>query len=1296
MDAGSNDSGAGLDVYAPRFVADWLTSHGREQHRRLTGTLALADLSGFTPLTERLARAGKVGAELMSDTLDLTFGALLSVAFDDGADLIKWGGDSVLLLFQGTHHAPRAARAAHRMRGELRELVRRRALPVAANLRMSIGVHSGVFDAFLVGDPTSHRELILTGPDVTEIVALEAACGAGQIAVSGASAALLPRKVLGKAVAGLDSSRAHFLRSRPAVGDPADGADAADAADSAKPADPAGPTKPANLAGQTVDVSAALAPLIRSHLRASSGEPEHRPVAVGFVRFTGADAVWHDLGVEPLTRAVDEVVRNVQRACLDHDVTFFESDIDRDGGKIMLTAGAPRSTGNDSERLLRAARAIVDRPGILDVRVGVNRGHVFAGDFGPDFRRTYSIKGDAVNLAARLLGRAAPGEVIATSEVVSRSRTLVSVEQLDPFTVKGRAGWVRAGRVRGLVEGRAADHAEPPFTGRREELARLRGAVEATRGRRGSIIDVVGEPGIGKSRLVAELDLLPEDVTRLATTSGNYDSGTPYFTFRVLLRSLLGIGPHARPDAVARRLVDRVRDNAPELLAWLPLLGVPLDLDLPPTPQTQDLDPKFLRSRLEEVTVGLLTCLLPTPTVLIFEDAHLMDEASGGMLRRLEAGVADRPWCVIVTRREIPVGFVPSPTAAGHERIALGPLPDDDAIDLLEASAGGAALSVRAYRAMASRAAGNPLFLTSLATLARRTGETRDLPASVEAVLLSEIDRLDPSDRTLLRYAAVLGTRFDTRVLAEMFPDLVGHAGLVGRLAEFARPVADDVLEFRHSMVRDVAYAGLPFRLRRDMHERVALALERSAGETTLKPDLLSVHFHEAGHHDKAWTYSLQAGEHARSKYAYSEAVDFFERALDCAPHLPDLSAEARSAAYDSLGECRDRAGQSVAAISAFRHARRAVAPDVVATAELLYKEARVELRMGKFRQALGQLTRALHLLDGVEGSAADTVRARAATRYGFCRHLQGRPAEAVRWGSQGVRWAEASGDPTAMAHSYNALHLAYSSATREEDRPYGRLALEAYETLGDLSGQALCLNNLAIDDYHAGRWTQATETFARAAASFHRLGDDANEGNVTYNLGDVLVTQGRFEEALPVLRSALRLARGVDDQELVGLVLREGARAHAGTGNAEGAWQLFEQAREILDGLHLPIELALLDAAVAEALVRVDRLDEALTLLDEAIPQAVSRATDALARLHRVRASALAAAGRYDEAREQAKLGLQQPRGTYGGYEPALLRVTLVSTGAAGEHELAQAREVLDALGVISAEGERPEREGA
>src|SRR5215218_10184111 len=198
--------------YVPRLLGRWAPTGDDDRHMRVSGTLVFVDISGFTRLTERLARKGKVGAEEMSDILSATFAGLLTEARDDGADLVKWGGDAILLLFQGPDHALRAARAAHRMRATLRVIGRVPTTSGNVTLRMSVGLHSGDFDFFLVGDPDIHRELLISGPGASVTADTEAAAAADQVGLSAATAALLEPRLLGAPL--LDG---RLLRTAPVV-----------------------------------------------------------------------------------------------------------------------------------------------------------------------------------------------------------------------------------------------------------------------------------------------------------------------------------------------------------------------------------------------------------------------------------------------------------------------------------------------------------------------------------------------------------------------------------------------------------------------------------------------------------------------------------------------------------------------------------------------------------------------------------------------------------------------------------------------------------------------------------------------------------------------------------------------------------------------------------------------------------------------------------------------------------------------------------------------------------------------
>src|SRR3954453_17611896 len=191
----TRDDGRSLRPHVGGLSLDWLATGPRQRHRRITGSLAFVDISGFTTLTERLAAKGKAGAEEMSDLLDGAFTALLKVAYGYGASLVKGGGDAVLLLFEGPEHPLLATRASWEMQRTMRRIGRLRTSVGTVQLRMSVGVHSGDFDFFVGG--TVHRELVVVGEAATTTARMEQTAEAGEVVVSPATAALLPAGVLG-------------------------------------------------------------------------------------------------------------------------------------------------------------------------------------------------------------------------------------------------------------------------------------------------------------------------------------------------------------------------------------------------------------------------------------------------------------------------------------------------------------------------------------------------------------------------------------------------------------------------------------------------------------------------------------------------------------------------------------------------------------------------------------------------------------------------------------------------------------------------------------------------------------------------------------------------------------------------------------------------------------------------------------------------------------------------------------------------------------------------------------------
>src|SRR5262249_13085206 len=377
-------------------------------------------------------------------------------------------------------------------------------------------------------------------------------------------------------------------------------------------------------------------------------------------------------------------------------------------------------------------------------------------------------------------------------------------------------------------------------------------------------------------------------------------------------------------------------------------------------------------------------------------------------------------------------GFVPEPSAA-HERVTLTPIDESAALELLASTAEALRLSSQAMSAIARKAGGNPLFLRELIVAASRSGSVSDLPDSVEGVVTSQIDRLDPHDRTLLRHAAVLGVRFS---LADLQDLLAVHGRTVDqdalrRVGDFIESEGGDDMRFRHAVIREVAYAGLPYRRRRQMHQLAGESLERTQGRRDDVADQLSMHFFHAGDYGRAWTYSRAAADRARALYAHIEAMEYLERALEAVGRLRGIAPSEVASVHEQLGDVRDIAGLSTEAADAYRHGRRFAGADPVLLAGLMFKEASIAQRVGPFSASLRWLSRAGKLVDGVSGTAAAAPRSRLATRYSFGKYLQGRYHDAMRWSAVGAQEAREAGDRAALAYAYTTMHLAYLHAGR-------------------------------------------------------------------------------------------------------------------------------------------------------------------------------------------------------------------------------------------------------------------------
>ena len=1234
-----------LERFVPRVAAEWDTDGTGVPFRQIDGTLCFVDISGFTMLSEKLARRGRIGAEELTEVLDRVFGEMLRLAYDRAGSLLKFGGDALLIMFEGPDHELGGVSAAIEMRAALRQATQ---IPTSVGripLKMSVGLHTGPIDLYLVG--TSHRELVITGDTATKTTEMEAAADAGEILISPELATALDRSAVGDA-----KGPGHLLRWRHAKVEPV-------GALHRKVVPP--------------DVLEACVPVgLRQHVIYGRAEPEHRVATVGFIKFKGIGAAMAEGGHRLVAERLSELIGAVQSAADPEEVTFLATDIDADGGKIILTAGAPITQVDDEGRMLRAVRAIVDRGAALDVKIGVNRGHVFAGEIGTAFRSTYTVMGDTVNLAARLMAAAPAGEIYAAPGVLDQSRTLFTTVALEPFHVKGKSKPVQAYAVGGETGTRAtSSHAALPFRGRDTDVAAIRAAIADVVDGNGHRVVVVGETGMGKTRLVEEA-LRDAAVSTFRIQGEANGADNPYWAFRDPLRRLLGIERTTQAE-MAERLRTEVERLAPDLLPMLPLVGDVTHIDIDETEATEAIEPRFRPDRIAATLAQLLAAARPGTFVLVAEDHHWMDGATVTLLDKL----ASRPMLLLITTR-------PPSDVTADTLIDLSALDERSTRSIAIAATAATPLRQHELEAVVARSGGNPLFLEEILRLIRETGSAESLPESLDAVVGAEIDTLPPLARRLLRYSSVLGRSFRRVVLDELLmPEQVELDNATRQaLSRFVTSDGPDRWRFRHAVMHDVAYEGLSFRKRKELHARAGAVIERlAAADTSAVAEFLALHYAKAGDHERAWRFGLVAAEKAKSAFANVEAARHYERALESARRIGTEESATTLSAWRSLAAVREQAGLFADSLKALRAARSLAGDDRVVLADLHLDAARARLRTGQYGPALRETALGLRLLDAVPGHDAALARARLLSVRAWARLQQGRPRDALQIATRAADVAEQCGETDALARAYAVLDNSHELLGQPDRAIYEPKALALYEAANDMLGVATTANNLGVRAYAAGHWADAVATYSRSRDAFRLVGNEPQAALAGANLGEVLVSLDRLDEAVDVLTDARRVLRAHDLGDFAIFADAQLARIETRRGNARvAADELAGLTKEAFAIGHTGIAL---DATVhlAEALLAAGEVDEAIRAIEDGERLGGGDAAYFEVPLTRLKAAALSRRGEYQRALELADLALAAARDQQLPYEEALVLLLKAEIGGPDEQGVQEAETILHSL---------------
>jgi predicted ATPase/class 3 adenylate cyclase len=918
-----------------------------------------------------------------------------------------------------------------------------------------------------------------------------------------------------------------------------------------------------------------------------------------FADLSGFTALSERLDPEDVRDFQSDLFREMATA-IEHYEGFVEKFV---GDAVMAVFGAPVAHEDDPERTLSAALALhkvmeglnrrwESRFGTpLLLHIGVNTGPVVAGNFGSTSGTAYAVTGDTVNTASRLHEAAPPGQTLVSATTYSLTQHAFDFEPVDELALKGKTEPTRVYRlVRKLDARRPALGLESyglaaPLVGRDDELGQMLAAFDRMLRGRTQVVSLIGEAGIGKSRLLSEFFLKLSSGTQLQKTTVRRAACSSlgeqtYGVMAAILREAYGVAPDDTFQIAQSKLASGLRALGAaddEAASIAPLIGRLLGFESGDV-ELRHVEPEQLKRQIFFAARTLFERRLQQgPLMFVVEDLHWADAASIELLRFMVDRLADRQLMFLFTYRPTFDARALLTTRAMHA-IRLAPLSTSQSEDVLDTFFG-PSTSLRLARLrelIVARAGGNPFYLEEVirdliagGVLVREKTDwtcttdvaTVEVPPTLQGLLLSRIDRLPPAARRLLQEAAVLGPVFDPKLLrlicsepraCESSLELLHDAELLEEASHApggpASATAEQHYRFTHSLVQEVVYQNLLVRRRAELHGHAGQALETQFGgqpQRLEQVETLGHHFSSSGEKSKGARYLVTAGDWARAIYANDDAVRHYERALRTFRECESCEIE-QLTVHERLGDLFGLMGRREMALAHYDAVRRGyeAVGDWPGAARMHRKVGGLHWDAGDRERALACCQTGLAVLDG---QAEHIELAHQYQEMGRMAFRGGDNARAVEWAERalaqaerlatGSDYASVSNDPetqkevaAAISHAYNTLGVALARMGRLDDAvPRIERGGAVAQAAGLLQAACRSYANLGVlySEVDPGR---AIETCLNGLEVAKKIGDLGLQSRLYANLAVAYftLTNRCDDQAIGAAQAAIELDRRV------------------------------------------------------------------------------------------------------------------------------------------------------------------------
>ena len=896
---------------------------------------------------------------------------------------------------------------------------------------------------------------------------------------------------------------------------------------------------------------------------------ERRLITALFADVSGFTALADRLDPEQLLEVIDPVISRLSSV-----VGRYEGYVEKFAGDALLALyGAPVSHEDDPERALLSALEMhrelaalcseLPYDAELTLHCGVNSGHGIARILGSEARMDYAVLGDSVILAQRLESAAPKGETYVSDLTYRLTADRFEFTPVGELTLKGKSEPVLAWRLIGeRVGARAA--IERALVGRSRELDAIATTLGRAREGAGAVVQVLGEPGVGKSRLAAAVreHAESEGFRWLDTRCLSYGAGIAYWPYAELLRRVLQLGDATDPDDTVGSL-RRVVSTEAAIPFFARLLGLPAASE-----DVDALEPEAFRRGLHDAFGRWFSDLAShAPLVVAVEDVHWADTSSLELTRELAVASHERAIVLLLMAR-LDGATALEELLTGAHSIRLEPLDEHEIAALVaQILEGGAPPALLPW--VVERTTGNPFFVEELLRALRERGTLvprqggwalepgwadEEVPPTVEGLLASRIDMLPRPATQVLRTASVIGRVVPVPLLDAVFDGTrlgEGLDTLVERGLVDPQPAEVPTVAFHHALVQDVAYSRLLRRQRRDLHRRVAEAAEEMFGAGDDVIELLARHLYLGEGGPKAVEYLVRAGARAKHLFANEEAIVHFQHVVELAPERTELQLELADlyelvgkydSALDGYGAIRDSRPSEVQAWAGMASTLRKrgaydqaleVVEDALRSSDLRVGDlSPIRLQQGWTLSVAGRFDEAIDALEAGLGSASEPtegVSGHILLQLARAETVEGHLDRALAHATEAEAIFAQSDDKRGLGTTMRLLgDLHRNRGELDEAARILRSGFDLSVRTGNIEEIGGCLINLALVELEREDVEESIACSRRAIAEFERIGHTAGlalgYGGLSYGLSRA----GEYEEALEHATHALDLAQSI------------------------------------------------------------------------------------------------------------------------------------------------------------------------